>query len=112
MITTLPLNATVLHGATVSIKCTTNANPDAHIYHFFLNDNLIGNSSSGVFNTTVMADGVYTCVPENTVGTQSSSTVGITAVGKLYICILYICFPCFTSFNCHKNISVFFSKLK
>ena len=82
MITTLPQNTTVLRGATVSIKCTTDANPDAHIYHFYLNDNLIGNSSSGVFNTTVMADGVYTCVPINTDGTGDNATVSITAVGK------------------------------
>ena len=82
MITTLPQNTTVLHGFTVSIKCTTDANPDAHIYHFYLNDNLIGNSSSGWFNTTVMADGVYTCVPINTDGTGDNATVSITAVGK------------------------------
>ena len=84
MITTLPQNTTVLRGATVSIKCTTDANPDAHIYHFYLNDNLIGNSSSGVFNTTVMADGVYTCVPVNTVGTGDNDSVSITVVGELY----------------------------
>ena len=91
MITTLPQNTTVLRDATVSIECSTDANPDAHIYHFYLNDNLIGNSSSGVFNTTVIADGVYTCVPANTVGIQSNSTVRVTAVGKLYICIR-LCF--------------------
>ena len=72
----------MLHGVTVAINCTTDANPDAHIYHFYLNGNLIGNSSSGVFNTTVMADGEYTCVPINTVGTGDNATVSITAVGK------------------------------
>ena len=82
MITTLPQKTTVLHDATVSIKCTTDANPDAHVYHFYLNDNPIGNSSSGVFNTTVMADGVYTCVPINTDGTGDNATVTITAVDK------------------------------
>ena len=82
MITTLPQNSTVLRDASVSITCTTDANPDAHIYHFYLNDNLIGNSSSGVFNTTVMADGVYRCVAINTVGTGDNATVNITTVGK------------------------------
>ena len=82
MITTLPQNTTVLRDAGVSIKCTTDANPDAHIYHFYLNDNFIGNSSSGVFNTTVMADGVYSCVPINTVGTGDNATVNITTLGK------------------------------
>ena len=82
MITALPQNSTVLHDATVSLKCTTDANPDAHIYHFYLNDSLIGNSSSGVFNTTVMADGVYTCVPINIGGTGDNATVSIITVGK------------------------------
>ena len=72
----------MLCDAAVSLKCTTVANPDAHVYHFYFNGNLVGNSSSGVFNTTVMADGVYTCVPVNTVGTGDNATVGITAVGK------------------------------
>ena len=71
----------MLHGDAVSLKCTTDANPDAHIYHLYLNGNLIGNSSSGVFNTTVKADGVYACVPLNRVGIGDNATVSITAVG-------------------------------
>ena len=82
IITTLPQNNTVLRNTTVSLNCTTDANPDAHIYHFYLNDNLTGNNSSGVFNTTVMEDGVYTCVPENRAGTGDNATIGITAVGE------------------------------
>ncbi|XP_078379803.1 hemicentin-1-like isoform X4 [Oculina patagonica] len=80
MFTTLPSNTTVLRGADASLKCTTVANPAAHIYHFYLNNNLIGNSSSGVLNVTVKADGVYTCVPINTVGTGDNATVSVTAV--------------------------------
>ena len=85
MITALPRNTTVLRDAAVSLKCTTDANPDAHIYHFYLNGNLIGNGSSGVFNTTVKEDGVYSCAPINTVGTGDNATVSITAVGKYLI---------------------------
>ena len=81
---TVPNNTTLLRGSGISLDCSTDANPDAHIYHFYLNDNLIGNSSSGVFNTTVMADGVYTCVPVNTVGTGDNDSVNITVVGKLH----------------------------
>ena len=66
----------------MSLNCTTDANPDAHVYRFYFNDTLIGNSSSGVFNATVDADGVYSCVPINTVGTGHNATVSITAVGK------------------------------
>jgi len=86
-----PANTTLLRESNLVLNCSTDANPDAHVYHYYFNSNLIGNSSSGVFNTTVMADGVYTCVPVNTVGIQSNSTVHVTAVGKLYVCIR-LCF--------------------
>ena len=79
---TVPGNTTLLRDSNISLNCSTDANPDAHIYHFYLNDNLIGNSSSGVFKTTVMADGVYTCVPINAVGTGDNATVSITVVGE------------------------------
>ena len=88
-----PANITLLRESYLVLNCSTDANPDAHVYRYYFNGNILGNSSSGVFNTTVMADGVYTCVPENTVGTQSNATVSITAVGKLCIRI----HACFTS---------------
>ena len=81
---TVPNNTTLLRDSNISLDCSTDANPDAHIYHFYLNDSLIGNSNSGVFNTTVMTDGVYTGVPVNTVGTGENATVSITAVGELH----------------------------
>ena len=81
---TVPNNTTVLRESNISLDCSTDANPEARIYHFYLNDNLIGNSSSGVFNTTVMADGVYTCVPVNTIGTGDNHSVSITVVGELH----------------------------
>ena len=72
----------MLRGNTVSLICSTEANPDAHVYQFYVNGILIGNSSSGMFKVTVKADGVYTCVPINTVGTGHNATVNITAVGE------------------------------
>jgi len=81
---TVPNNIILLRESGISLDCSTDANPDANFYHFFLNDNLIGNSSSGVFNTTAIEDGVYTCVPVNTVGTGDNATVGITVVGELH----------------------------
>ena len=79
---TVPSNTTVLIGSTVSLNCSTDANPSAHVYQLYFSDTLIGNSSSGVFNVTVAADGVYTCVPNNAVGTGHNATVRVTAVGK------------------------------
>ena len=80
MITALPTNTTVLHNTVMMLNCTTDANPDAHTYHFYFNGNLIGNSSSGVFNITVKEDGEYTCVPVNSLGAGSNASVSITSV--------------------------------
>lgn len=80
---TVPNKTTFLRGSNISLDCSTDASPDAHIYQFFLNYNLIGSSSSVVFKTTVMADGIFTCVPVNTVGTGDNATVSITVVGEL-----------------------------
>ena len=55
-LTTDPTNTTMLHGSTVSLNCSADANPLVHVYQFHLNDTIIDNSSSGVFNITVDAD--------------------------------------------------------
>jgi len=80
--TTVPSNRTLPRDSIMTLNCRTDASPEAE-YHFYFNGKSIGNSSSGVFNVTVEADGVYTCVPINTVGTGDSATVNVTAVGKL-----------------------------
>ena len=82
MIGTLPTNTTVLRDTVVLLNCSTDANPDAHNSLFYFNGNLIGNSSSGVFIIRVKEDGVYTCVPVNTVGTGRNATVNLMAIGK------------------------------
>ena len=84
-LTTSLVNTTVLWGSTVSLNCSTDANPAAYMYQFYFNDAIIGNRSSGLLNITVDADGVYTCVPINTVGTGHNATVSITMVGKSLI---------------------------
>ena len=84
-LTTSLVNTTVLWGSTVSLNCSTDANPAAYRYQFYFNDAIIGNHSSGLLNITVDADGGYTCVPINTVGTGHNATVSITMVGKSLI---------------------------
>ena len=73
----------MLRGNNLLLNCSADANPAVHIYFFYFNGNFIGNSSSGVFNDTVGADGVYTCVPLNTVGTGGNGSINATAVGEL-----------------------------
>ena len=77
-----PSNTTVLRGSTVSLNCSTDANPAAYVYQFYFNDSFISNSSSGLLNITVDTDGVYTCVPINKVGTGPNANISITMVGK------------------------------
>ena len=67
----------------MSLSCSTDANPIASVYRFYFNGKLIDSSSSGVLNVTVEEDGVYICVPVNTVGTGDNATVSITDVGKI-----------------------------
>lgn len=80
----VPNTNTLLRDSKISLDCSADASPDTNIYYFFLNNNLIGNSSSGMFNTTVMADGMYTCVPVNLVGIGDNATVSITVIGELH----------------------------
>ena len=82
MITTVPTNTTVLRDSTVLLSCNADANPSVHTYHLYFNGNLIGNSSSGVFNISVKEDGEYTCVPVNSLGAGSNASVSITSVGE------------------------------
>ena len=82
MITTFPTNTTVLCDSAMSLSCNADANPIVLTYHFFFNGNLIGNSSSGVFNITVKEDGEYTCVPVNSLCAGSNASVSITSVGE------------------------------
>ena len=81
-LTTVPRNTTLIRDSIMSLNCQTNASPKAD-YHFYFNGKYIGNSTSGVFSVAVVADGVYTCVPVNTVGTGNNATVSISVVGKL-----------------------------
>ena len=82
ILATVPSNTTVPRGSILSLNCQTDASPEAK-YHFYFNGTSIGNSGSGMFNTTVIGDGVFTCVPVNTVGTGDNATVSISVVGEL-----------------------------
>ena len=110
-ITTTPSNTTVLRGSTVSLNCSTDANPDANVYQLYLKNDYIGNSSSGVFNVTVDKDGVYTCVPINEVGSGHNTTVSMTTVGESRnkTILLNESNSCMQNFLWLKHISYFLS---
>ena len=77
-----PSNTTVPRNSSLALTCETSASPEAE-FHLYFNNILHKTSNSGMFNVTVKSDGVYTCVPINTVGTGENVSVGVTAVGKL-----------------------------
>jgi len=78
--TTVPSNTTLHRDSIMSLNCETDASPEAE-YHFYFNGKSIGNSASGVLSVTVEADGVYTCVPGNSVGRGDNGTVSVIVVG-------------------------------
>ena len=43
-----------------------------------------------MFSVNVIADGMYTCVPINTVGTGENASVGVIAVGKLTLIHVHV----------------------
>ena len=83
-----PSNTTVLRGSTVTLICSTDANPDPHEFQFYFNDSYLGNSFSGLFNVSVDADAVYSCVPINTVGTGHNATV--TVITAVRVCSMFL----------------------
>ena len=46
-------------------------------------------NSLGIFNVTVMSDGVYTCVPFNEVGAGKNASVGVSAVGESTVRLIH-----------------------
>ena len=77
----------------MSLHCSTDASPEDIEYQLYFNGLLIGNNGVGVFNVTVKADGVYTCVPINTVGAGDNATASVTVLGELVL-FLYVLFFC------------------
>ena len=77
-----PSNTTVLRGSTVTLNCSTDANPDPHEFQFYFNDSYLGNSSSGLLNVSIDADGVYSCVPINIGGLGRGASLTVKTVGK------------------------------
>ena len=77
-----PTNNTVLRNSSLVLSCRTDGNPAAHIYNFYFNGAFIGVNNLDRYHVIVQADGEYTCVPLNTVGTGDNATLAVIAVGK------------------------------
>ncbi|XP_066024492.1 myoblast growth factor receptor egl-15 isoform X2 [Pocillopora verrucosa] len=82
-----PSNTTVLRKSPLSLTCRADANPEAE-FHLYFNGRLLMTNSSGIFNVTVMSDGVYTCVPFNEVGAGKNACVSVSAVEAPSVSVL------------------------
>ncbi|XP_032218573.2 cell surface A33 antigen [Nematostella vectensis] len=71
------------HGESLKMECKARANP-APSYAFFLNDNLLQNTSSGQLVIKTASSrfhgGTYSCVPTNILGRGSAATVTISVL--------------------------------
>ena len=78
-------DSNICQGEVISITCSADGKPPVHTYQLFENDVLVNDiSSSGVWNSSMSAEGVltYRCVANNTAGT-SSKNVTVTVNGNL-----------------------------
>ncbi|XP_022798006.1 protein turtle homolog B-like [Stylophora pistillata] len=78
--TCCPTNTTVLCGRNMVLSCKTDANPAPHVYHCYFNGTFIGMDNLSKYTVIVQADGVFTCVPLNAVGTGDNTTIAVIAV--------------------------------
>ena len=78
----------MLRKSPLNLTCRADASPEAK-FHLYFNGRLKRTSSSGIFNVTVMSDGVYTCVPFNKIGTGKNVSVNVTAVGELKFSLIF-----------------------
>ncbi|XP_067028898.1 hemicentin-1-like isoform X2 [Acropora muricata] len=71
---------TVCQGDIITFNCTANSNPAVHTYRLYMNETMVSESSTGVWNRTVRTGGVlvYKCMVNNTIGTAMSMDVSVT----------------------------------
>ena len=75
---------TVCQGDIITFNCTANSNPAIHTYQLYMNGTMVNESSTGVWNRRVTAEGVvvYKCMVNNTIGTAMSMDVSVTVNGN------------------------------
>ena len=77
---------TVCKGANIIFNCSAaDADPMELTYHLYENNVMVINSSStGIWNRTMTTGGVfvYSCKVTNVIGTEMSTDVSVTVIGK------------------------------
>ena len=77
-------DSNICQGEVIGITCSADGKPPVHTYQLFENNVPVNDSSSGVWNRLMSAEGVfnYRCVANNTVG-RSYKNVTVTVNGNL-----------------------------
>ena len=68
----------------VKFNCSADANPPVLSYQLFGNDTALEISNSGMWSKPLSSSGlfIYKCVANNTIGSESSTSISITVNGK------------------------------
>ncbi|XP_067056801.1 hemicentin-1-like isoform X2 [Acropora muricata] len=80
MVQLVASETTVCQGESITFNCSANGNPTVRMYHLYVNDAMVNETSStGVWNRTMTAGGVfvYKCVASNKIGTAESMNVSV-----------------------------------
>ena len=85
-LTTTANTSATLKNSNVTFTCTAEGSPPPHEYRFYHKGTLLGNSSSGTFQTHLTKSGlsVFSCVPVNKAGVGENKSVTINVVGELF----------------------------
>ena len=81
---------TVCQGESITFNCSANGNPTVRMYHLYVNEFMVNETSStGVWNRTMTAGGVfvYKCTASNKIGITESMGVIVTVNGKHFFFI-------------------------
>ena len=78
------LHNEVMLNRELTLNCTTDAVPPAHLFKFTLNGNTLKNTSGvlKVNQVNTSHKGLYECTPYNILGAGEKATLNITVLGK------------------------------
>ena len=89
-----PRNTTLLSSAvvdsvtandSVTLNCSTDANPPAHVFSLYHEGSVITQNASFTIERVTWSDqGEYTCVPSNILGEGENASIALTVFGKFH----------------------------
>lgn len=78
-------------GSKIIFTCTSNSHPDVQGYRFYRDQELLGTSTTDIFQLTIGHSGLYSCIPFNDVGDGGKAAIAITVDGRSKVCLCSDC---------------------